>query len=116
VIKRCAWCKLLIAIIEPIEDTRTTHGICTPCRAQHFPVERIPYEMREEKLQRKTASPLGAGEHDAPGDRRGPDATLSKMRNVLYLKSETCSRCGASYTGFPLRCSHCGSSLRCAGC
>ena len=30
-IRLCAWCKRLLGFKEPLDDARTTHGICEEC-------------------------------------------------------------------------------------
>jgi hypothetical protein len=29
--RECAWCGAMLGQVEPLENNRTTHGICRPC-------------------------------------------------------------------------------------
>jgi len=36
-IRRCAWCKEILGVVEPLDDERFTDGICARCQTEHFP-------------------------------------------------------------------------------
>jgi hypothetical protein len=54
-LRRCAWCRLILGQSEPLDEAGVTHGICLPC------ADRMLEEFRQTQVG--TDRPAGAAIH-----------------------------------------------------